>query len=77
LQSRNTAGCDDIREGGRQKGTLALVPAGMMVDRVDVIFTSPDKISGSSLTNADDGAATRESSFVMRGGGLVFDEPPR
>jgi cytochrome c len=45
-QSRNAAGCCHVSEDGPQKGAPVLVPAGMMGDRADVIFTSPDKISG-------------------------------
>ena len=33
-------------ERGPQKGAPALVGAGMMGDRADVIFASPDEISG-------------------------------
>jgi cytochrome c len=36
----------DVSDEGPQKGMPALVPAGMMGDRADVIFASPDEISG-------------------------------
>jgi len=58
LQSRNAAGCCHIGEDGTQKGAPALVPAGMMGDRADVIFTSRTRSADPSLVNADDGAAT-------------------
>jgi cytochrome c len=36
----------DSSEDGPQKGTPALTPAGMIGDRADVIFASPEEISG-------------------------------
>jgi cytochrome c len=36
----------DVSDDGPQKGSPALVPAGTMGDRADVIFASPDEISG-------------------------------
>jgi cytochrome c len=44
---RNLRFKTDVSEDGPEKGTPALVPAGMMGDRADVIFASPDEISGS------------------------------
>lgn len=35
----------DSSNDGPQKGTPALMPAGMMGDRADLIFTSPEEIS--------------------------------
>jgi cytochrome c len=35
----------DVSDDGPQKGVPAIVPAGMMGDRADVIFASPDEIS--------------------------------
>jgi cytochrome c len=43
---RNLRFKTDVSDDGPQKGTPALVPAGMMGDRADVIFASPDEISG-------------------------------
>jgi cytochrome c len=43
---RNLRFKTDVSEEGPQKGTPALVGAGMMGDRADVIFASPDEISG-------------------------------
>jgi cytochrome c len=43
---RNLRFKTDVSEEGPQKGTPALVRAGMMGDRADVIFASPDEISG-------------------------------
>jgi cytochrome c len=43
---RNLRFKTDVSNDGPQKGTPALVPAGMMGDRADVIFSSPDEISG-------------------------------
>jgi cytochrome c len=42
---RNLRFKTDVGEDGPQKGAPALVPAGMMGDRADVIFASPDEIS--------------------------------
>lgn len=36
----------DSSEDGPQKGMPALVPAGMVGDRADVIFAAPEEISG-------------------------------
>jgi len=36
----------DVSEDGPQKGAPALVGAGMMGDRADVIFANPNEISG-------------------------------
>jgi len=36
----------DVSDEGPQKGAPALVPAGMMGDRADVIFAAPSEISG-------------------------------
>ena len=44
---RNLRFKTDVSGDGPQKGVPALVPAGMMGDRADVIFASPDEISGS------------------------------
>ena len=35
----------DVSSDGPQKGAPAIVEAGMMGDRADVIFASPDEIS--------------------------------
>jgi cytochrome c len=43
---RNLRFKTDVSGDGPQKGSPALVPAGMMGDRADVIFASPDEISG-------------------------------
>jgi cytochrome c len=43
---RNLRFKTDVSDDGPQKGAPALVPAGMMGDRADVIFSSPDEISG-------------------------------
>ena len=43
---RNLRFKTDVSADGPQKGAPALVPAGMMGDRADVIFASPDEISG-------------------------------
>ena len=43
---RNLRFKTDVSDDGPQKGTPAIVPAGMMGDRADVIFASPDEISG-------------------------------
>jgi cytochrome c len=43
---RNLRFKTDVSDDGPQKGSPALVPAGMMGDRADVIFASPDEISG-------------------------------
>jgi len=48
---RNLRFKTDISEDGPQKGAPALVPAGMMGDRADVIFASPEEIS-SLISNA-------------------------
>ncbi len=42
---RNLRFKTDVSDDGPQKGAPALVPAGMMGDRADVIFASPDEIS--------------------------------
>jgi cytochrome c len=42
---RNLRFKTDVSEDGPQKGSPAIVPAGMMGDRADVIFASPDEIS--------------------------------
>jgi cytochrome c len=42
---RNLRFKTDVSADGPQKGAPALVPAGMMGDRADVIFASPDEIS--------------------------------
>jgi cytochrome c len=44
---RNLRFKTDVSDEGPQKGAPALVGAGMMGDRADVIFASPDEISGS------------------------------
>jgi cytochrome c len=43
---RNLRFKTDVSDDGLQKGAPALVAAGMMDDRADVIFASPDEISG-------------------------------
>src|SRR6266404_5107946 len=43
---RNLRFKTDVSDDGPQKGTPAIVPAGMMGDRADVSFASPDEISG-------------------------------
>jgi cytochrome c len=43
---RNLRFKTDVSADGPQPGIPALVPAGMMGDRADVIFASPDEISG-------------------------------
>jgi cytochrome c len=43
---RNLRFKTDVSDDGPQKGAPAIVPAGMMGDRADVIFASPDEISG-------------------------------
>jgi cytochrome c len=43
---RNLRFKTDVSDEGLQKGAPALVGAGMMGDRADVIFASPDEISG-------------------------------
>jgi cytochrome c len=43
---RNLRFKTDVSDDGPRKGAPALVPAGMMGDRADVIFASPDEISG-------------------------------
>jgi cytochrome c len=43
---RNLRFKTDVSDDGPQKGSPALVPAGMMGDRADVTFASPDEISG-------------------------------
>jgi len=42
---RNLRFKTDVSADGPQKGAPAIVPAGMMGDRADVIFASPDEIS--------------------------------
>jgi hypothetical protein len=42
---RNLRFKTDVTADGPQKGAPAIVPAGMMGDRADVIFASPDEIS--------------------------------
>ncbi len=42
---RNLRFKTDVSEDGPQKGAPALVPAGMMGDRADVIFSAPEEIS--------------------------------
>ncbi len=44
---RNLRFKTDVSEDGPEKGAPALVPAGMMGDRADVIFASPEEISTS------------------------------
>jgi cytochrome c len=43
---RNLRFKTDVSAEGPQKGAPAIVPAGMMGDRADVIFASPEEISG-------------------------------
>jgi cytochrome c len=43
---RNLRFKTDLGEDGPRKGAPALVPAGMMGDRADVIFAGPDEIGG-------------------------------
>jgi cytochrome c len=43
---RNIRFKTDVSDDGPQKGAPALVPAGMMGDRADVIFAVPEEISG-------------------------------
>jgi cytochrome c len=43
---RNLRFKTDFSEDGSQKGAPAIVPAGMMGDRADVIFAAPEEISG-------------------------------
>ncbi|HYT88723.1 MAG TPA: cytochrome c family protein [Gemmataceae bacterium] len=43
---RNLRFKTDVSGDGPQKGAPAIVPAGMMGDRADVIFASPEEISG-------------------------------
>ena len=43
---RNLRFKTDVSDEGPQKGAPALVPAGMMGDRADVIFANPEEISG-------------------------------
>jgi cytochrome c len=43
---RNLRFKTDVSDEGPQKGAPALVGAGMMGDRADIIFASPDEISG-------------------------------
>jgi cytochrome c len=43
---RNLRFKTDVSEDGPQKGAPAIVAAGMMGDRADVIFAAPDEISG-------------------------------
>jgi cytochrome c len=43
---RNLRFKTDVSDEGPQKGAPALVPAGMMGDRADVIFAAPSEISG-------------------------------
>ena len=43
---RNLRFKTDVSDEGPQKGAPALVGAGMMGDRADVIFASPEEISG-------------------------------
>jgi cytochrome c len=43
---RNLRFKTDVSDEGPQKGAPALAGAGMMGDRADVIFASPDEISG-------------------------------
>jgi len=46
LWERNLRFKTDVSGDGPQKGAPAIVGAGMMVDRADVIFAAPDEISG-------------------------------
>jgi cytochrome c len=43
---RNLRFKTDVSEGGPEKGAPAIVAAGMMRDRADVIFDGPEEISG-------------------------------
>ena len=43
---RNLRFKTDVSDDGPQKGAPAIVPAGMMGDRADVIFAAPEEISG-------------------------------
>ena len=43
---RNLRFKTDVSEDGPEKGTPAMVSAGMMGDRADVIFAAPEEISG-------------------------------
>jgi hypothetical protein len=43
---RNLRFKTDVSDDGPQKGGPAIVPAGMMGDRADVIFAAPEEISG-------------------------------
>ena len=43
---RNLRSKTDVSEDGPQKGAPAIVAAGMMGDRADVIFAAPEEISG-------------------------------
>jgi hypothetical protein len=43
---RNLRFKTDVSDDGPHKGAPALVPAGMMGDRADVIFAAPEEISG-------------------------------
>ena len=43
---RNLRFKTDVSDEGPEKGAPALVGAGMMGDRADVIFASPEEISG-------------------------------
>lgn len=43
---RNLRFKTDVSDEGPQKGSPALLPAGMMDDRADVIFAAPEEISG-------------------------------
>jgi cytochrome c len=45
IWERNLRFKTDSSKDGPQKGAPAIVPAGMMGDRADVIFASPDEIS--------------------------------
>jgi cytochrome c len=46
LWERNLRFKTDVSRDGPQPGVPALVPAGMMGDRADVVFASPHEISG-------------------------------
>jgi cytochrome c len=43
---RNLRCKTDVSDDGPQKGAPAIVGAGMMGDRADVIFAGPEEISG-------------------------------
>jgi cytochrome c len=43
---RNLRFKTDVSDDGPEKGAPALVGAGMMGDRADVIFAAPEEISG-------------------------------